>query len=447
MSSRVIIGFVLLGASALASAEDWPQWLGPKRDAVWRESGIVKTFPKEGLKPLWRTPVRPGYSGPAVAKGRVFLMDRQLAEGARNPDDVFKRGNIPGDERILCLDAKTGSLLWEKSYAAGYTVSYPKGPRATPTVSDGRVYTLGAEGHLNCLDVDDGATLWAKRLSDDYGARTPTWGHAAHPLIDGDKLICLAGGEGSAVVAFDKDTGRELWRALTSKDIGYCPPVIYEAGGRRQLIIWHTQAVVSLNPDTGAIYWQVPWDVRGGGSIAMPRQLDDTLFLGTFFNGSLMLKLNTAEPGATELWKSPKITTKDTIFLHSLNCTPWLENGLIYGVCNYGQFRCLRASDGQRLWESLKPVGLDKPRRNANAFIVRHEDRFFICSDNGELAIAKLSAEGYEEIDRALLIEPTDAEGGRPIVWSHPAFANRSVYARNDKEIVCVSLADVARQP
>ncbi|MFT4587624.1 MAG: outer membrane protein assembly factor BamB [Candidatus Binatia bacterium] len=432
---------VFISAAATAAAAAWPQWLGPQRDAVWRENGIVKTFPKGGLKPLWRTPVRPGYSGPAVADGRVFLMDRRLAEGARNPDNVFKRGNIPGDERILCLDAGNGTILWEKSYTADYTVSYPKGPRATPTVDGERVYTLGAEGHLHCLNVKDGSTVWSRIFSEDYGARTPTWGHAAHPLIDGDKLICLVGGEGSAVVAFHKETGKELWRALTSKDIGYCPPVIYEAAGERQLIIWHTQAVVALNPDTGKVLWEHPWDVRGGGSITIPRKLDDHLFLGTFFNGSLMLKLNSTRPGVEKLWQSPKITTKDTIYLHSLNCTPWLGDGLIYGVCNYGQFRCLRVEDGQRLWESLKPVGLEKPRRNANAFIIRHEDRFFICSDNGDLAIAKLSAEGYVEIDRAKLIEPTDAEGGRPIVWSHPAFANRSVYARNDKEIVCVSLA------
>lgn len=438
---------VLLFASATGIADDWPQWLGPKRDAVWRESGIVESFPKGGLKPIWRTPVRPGYSGPAVANGRVFLMDRQLAEGAKNPDDVFKRGNIPGEERVLCLDAKTGLIVWEKSCDVGYTVSYPKGPRATPTVDGGRVYTLGAEGHLHCLDVKDGATVWARVFSEDFGARTPTWGHAAHPLIDGERLICPVGGEGSAVVAFNKDTGKEIWRALTSKDIGYCPPVIYEAAGRRQLIVWHTEAVVSLNPETGEVYWEIPWDVRGGGSIAMPRMLGDTLFLATFFNGSLMLTLDAATPGAVQLWKSPKVTTKDTVFLHSLNCTPWLEDGLIFGVCNYGQFRCLQAENGQRLWESLKPVGLEEPKRNANAFIVRHEDRFFICSDNGELAIAKLSANGYEEIDRALLIEPTDADGGRPIVWSHPAFANRRVYARNDKEIVCVSLAAGEGQP
>ena len=128
------------------------------------------------------------------------------------------------------------------------------------------------------------------------------------------------------------------------------------------------------------------------------------------------------------------------MFLHSLNSVPWLEDGHIYGVCNYGQFRCLQAQDGKRLWETLQPLRLKKPRRNATAFIVKHEDRFFIANDSGELIIAKLSPEGYEELDSTPLIEPTDEDAARPIVWSHPAFANRHVYARNDEEIICASL-------
>ncbi len=441
----ILRGFLVVVVGLLcsfgASAADWPQWLGPQRDAVWRETGIVDSFPGDKLNPVWRTPLGPGYTGPAVAEGRVFVMDRQLAPGAKNPENLFKRGHIAGTERVLCLDERSGRALWERKYEAGYTVSYPKGPRATPTVDADRVYTLGAEGHLHCLKVADGEVVWRRSFTEDFGAKTPTWGHAAHPLVDGNKVVCLVGGEGSAVVAFDKGSGRELWRALTTRDVGYCAPVIYEAAGERQLIIWHTGAVVSLNPDTGAILWEHEWKVRGGGSIALPRLHGDRLFLSTFFNGSFMLRLLSEGPRVKTLWQSPKISARDTVFLHSLNCVPWLEEEHIYGVCNYGQFRCLRIEDGQRVWESLEPVGLDKPRRNANAFIVKQEDRFFLCPDNGDLVIAKLSPAGYREMDRAALIEPTDADGGRPIVWSHPAFANRRVYARNDKEIVCVSLA------
>lgn len=422
-------------------ADDWPQWLGPRRDSHWRETGILESFPQNGLKVRWRAPIDPGYSGPAVANGRVYVLDRQLAPGASNPGDPFKRGSIPGTERVLCLDEASGKILWTHQYDCAYTVSYAKGPRTTAAVVEGRVYTLGAEGHLHGLDAVNGKVLWRRDFNREFGAKTPTWGFAAHPLVDGNKVITLVGGAGSAVVAFDTQSGQELWRALDTKEIGYCPPVIHEAGGVRQLIVWHIDSVNGLNPETGEVYWTVPWTVRGGGAIAMPRRADDLLFLSTFFNGSLMLRLNRERPTAEILWQSPKITIRDTVHLHALNGTPWIEDGYIYGVCNYGQFRCLRAKDGERQWESLLPLALDQPRRNATGFIVKHADRYFLCTDGGDLVIADLSPRGYRELDRTKLIEPTDRDANRPIVWSHPAFANRSVYARNDKEIVCVSLA------
>ncbi len=436
-----IFSLFMLALAIPAFADDWPQWFGPQRDSEWRESGILKKFPATGLKVRWRTPIGPGYTGPAVANGRVFVMDRQLADGAKNPENPFKQGLIPGNERVICLDERNGKILWKHEYDCGYTVSYAKGPRATPTVDGDRVYTLGAEGNLYCLNVQNGDVIWSRDFKKDYGAKTPTWGFAAHPLVDGERLICTVGGDGSAVVAFDKRTGKEIWRALTTKNIAYCPPVIYRAGGTRQLIIWHISAIESLNPDSGEVYWTHPWAVRGGGAIAMPRKFGNNLFLSTFFNGSLMLGLDPDKPGVSELWRSPKVSEKDTVHLHALSGTPWLEAGHIYGVCNYGQFRCLRMSDGKRVWESLEPLGLDRPRRNATAFIIKHENRFFIVNDGGALVIARLSPAGFEEIDRTRLIEPTDKDANRPIVWSHPAFANRSVYARNDREIICASLA------
>ena len=126
-------------------------------------------------------------------------------------------------------------------------MSYPAGPRATPAVRDGKVYTLGTEGNLLCLDGEKGAVIWAHDLKKDYGIKTPIWGFAGHPLVDGRKLVCLVGGEGSVAVAFDKETGRELWRALSAKEPGYCPPMIFDFGGRRELIVWHPESVNSLS--------------------------------------------------------------------------------------------------------------------------------------------------------------------------------------------------------
>jgi outer membrane protein assembly factor BamB len=330
--------------------------------------------------------------------------------------------------------------LWQHEYDCPYTVSYATGPRATPAVHDGKVYTLGSEGNLLGLDAEKGTVLWSRDFKKDFEIKTPVWGFAGHPLVDGKKLICLAGGNGSVAVAFDKDTGKELWRALSAKEPGYAPPMIHEFAGRRQLIIWHPEAVNALDPETGKIIWTHPItpSIRSGMTIPTPLKVGDQLFLTSFYNGSLMLRVRDDKP--TGVWQSQKISERDTDGLHSVMATPLIENGYIYSPCSYGQFRCLKAATGERLWETFAPTS-GKSARWGHAFIVKHEERSFIFSETGDLIIAKLTPEKYEEISRARLVEAVNRDPGRPVVWSHPAFANRSVYARNDREIVCVSLA------
>ncbi len=432
-------GLVLHGS--LAHADDWPQWMGPQRDGVWREKGVLKAFPTTGPVLRWRTPIGTGYSGPAVMGGRVYLMDRVASTQPKGQN--FERGKIPGAERVLCLDEKTGAILWKHEYDCPYDVSYPSGPRVTPVVRDGRVYTLGTEGHLFCLDADSGKVRWAREFKMDYGVSTPLWGFSANPLLDGGKLICMVRGSGTTVVAFDKDSGKELWRALSAKEPGYCPPVIYEAGGKRQLIIWHPEALNSLDPETGRVYWSEPFNARSGLTVAMPRLMGDKLFVSSFYNGSMMMRLNAGAPKAEVLWRGKSSSERNTDGLHSLISTPHLEDGYIYGVCSYGQLRCLKADTGERVWETFQPV-VGKSERWGTAFIVKHENRFFLFNELGDLIIARLSPSGYEEISRANLLEPANTDPRRNVVWSHPAFAHRSVYARNDKEIVCYSLADEA---
>jgi outer membrane protein assembly factor BamB len=436
-----LLAVVLSGIiPAQLHADDWPQWLGPQRDAVWRESGIVETFPADGPKFRWRVPLGGGYSGPAVAAGRVYVMDRQLPPSGSNPANPFTRAEIPGTERVLCLNEADGKILWQHEYDCTYTVSYASGPRATPAVHEGKVYTLGSEGNLLCLDAEKGTVIWARDFKTDFNVKTPMWGFAGHPLVDGNKLICLAAGEGSVAVAFDKNTGQELWRALSAKEPGYAPPMIYEFAGKRQLIIWHPESVNSLDPETGKVFWTHPLmpSIRSGMSIPTPRQVGDLLFLTSFYNGSLLLRVDSDEPSV--VWKSKKVSEKDTDGLHSVMATPLIENGHIYSPCSYGQFRCLKLETGERLWETFAPTS-GKSERWGHAFIVKHGDRSFIFSETGDLIIAKLSPEKYDEISRVHLLDPVNRDPHRLVVWSHPAFANRSVYARNDREMVCVSLA------
>jgi outer membrane protein assembly factor BamB len=432
---------VALSPSNLLRADDWPQWLGPQRDGVWRETGIITKLPKQGLEVRWRATVDQGYAGPAVADGLVFVTDWVRDANVKPPSNAFDRAKLAGKERVHCLDAKTGEKKWSIEYDCPYAVSYPGGPRCTPLVHEGKVYTLGAMGDLLCLDIKDGKKVWSKNFVKDFKAKVPLWGFAGHPLLDGDRLICLVGGpDDHLAIAFNKDTGREIWHALSADEPGYAPPVIVEAGKTRQLIIWHPEAINGLDPETGKVFWSQPFVAKNGLSVSMPRLSGDRLFITSFYTGCMMLQLAQDGPAARVLWKSNSKSERVTDGLHSIMPTPALKDNHIYGICSYGQLRCLDMNSGGRLWESLEATG-PKQERWGNAFLIEYKDIFFLFNEHGELITAKLTPDGYEEISRTKLIEPTNHLAGRPVVWMHPAFANRCIYARNDKEIICVSLA------
>ncbi len=419
-------------APTSARADDWPQWLGPKRDGVWRETGILETFPKGGPKELWRVPIASGYSGPAVADGRVFVTDRP-ASGKQ--------------ERVICVDEKTGNVLWQKEYPCTYKIAYPLGPRCSPLVAGDKVYTVGAMGDLLCLAVKDGEILWQKNFMKEYKAPKQMWGFAGHPILDGNRLICLVGGPDSLVVAFDKDSGKEIWKAINVDEAGYAPPMIHEFGGKRQVVVWHPQGLHGLNPENGQVYWH--WDynkpAKVGLVISTPRVDGNKIFVTAFYEGPLMLELDKNGENPKVVWqgKSKSELPEKTDGLHSIMVTPYIQDGHIYGVCSYGELRCLDAANGKRLWMSLKPTTGGQEVRWANAFLTPNADRWFLFNESGDLIIAKMSPQKYEEIGRVNILPPTSGQFnvGRQVLWSHPAYANRHIYARNDKHLVCVSLA------
>jgi outer membrane protein assembly factor BamB len=432
MRLRTHSALLAISLTSFGTAEDWPEWRGKGRGGVWNESGIVESFPAAGLRAVWRTPVRSGYAGPSVSAGRVYVTDFERNSGSK------------GTERALCLDEKTGKVLWTREWTADYRgISYGSGPRATPTVDGDRVYVVGGSGVVHCLRSATGEVIWQKDYVADYGMQMPTWGVSSAPLVDGDRVIVIAGGRPDAkVMAFDKRTGKETWRALPSdSEQGYCQPVIVQAGGKRQLIIWHPTAVAALDPATGKVLWQQPFRINMGMTLATPVLSGPHLLLSSFYNGSMLLELNAG--GASMLWKGNSDSEINTDGLHAVVNTPVIDGDHIYGICSYGQFRCLNLKTGERVWETME-VTREKARW-ASGFIVRHGDRYFINNDRGELIIAKLSPAGYREISRTALIKPTTNPGNRrelgAVNWSHPAYANRHIVARNDEEIVSFSLA------
>jgi outer membrane protein assembly factor BamB len=418
---------------AFAVADDWPQWMGPGRDNVWRENGLLDSFPAAGPTVLWRTKIAGGYAGPAIAAGRVFVTDYVTDADVKVAN--FERKASTGTERLLCLDEATGQMLWKHEYPVTYTIAYPAGPRCTPTVDDDRVYSLGAEGDLCCLNIASGKLLWSRDLKADYQTKAALWGWASHPLVDGERLVCVVGTEVAHAVAFDKHTGKELWRAAKAPEQGYSPPALIETGGKRQLVFMKPDGIYAVEPATGKLLWESPYNADNGSIIMTPVKVGDYLYVGGYQEKNLLLKLVGDGSAVEVVWRN-----KPRHGLSAVNVQPFVADGLIYGFHEKGDLRAVAIPSGEIVWKGGGPLG-ERPQGSGTAFIVRQADRYWMFTETGDLVIAKLSPSGYSEIARTHLLEPTNTAFGRNVVWCAPAYANRSIVVRNDNEIVRVSLA------
>lgn len=425
-----------LSFAAPAFPEDWPEFRGPGRAGTWEADGLVENF--DGLeKPLprvWTAPVGAGYSGPTVAGDGVYLLDRGDPDGG---EEV---------ERIVCVDRATGEQKWVHSYPAVYRdVGYAYGPRSSVTIRDGKAWALGTMGHLHCLDADTGEVLWMRDLAEDYRIDMPIWGLAASPLVEGDTLVVqvAAPADEACVVGFDAASGEEKWRAFADKG-SYVSPIVVEQAGQRVVVAWTGQRIAGLEAATGKVHWEIftppskmPINVPGPAVDGSGR----LLFLSVFYDGARLIRLGENELGAEQLWHRQGMNERKTDALHSMISPPLFHGGHIYGIDSYGQMRCLDPETGDRVWENLEAV---PQGRWGTGFIVKQDDRIWMLTERGYLVIAKLSPEGYEEIDRAPLILPTTELKQREegtVLWSHPAFAGTRIYARNDRELICVELS------
>lgn len=419
--------FLLFSTTAIA--DDWPQWRGPKRDGVWRERDILRRFPEDGLRRQWSVPIGPGYSGPVVADGYAYVTDRVV-----EPEQK---------ERVHCVDMINGKKLWTFEYPCQYVnISYMAGPRACPIVDDSNVYTLGTMGNLHCLNAITGDKIWSRDLRKDFRIRMPHWGIAASPLIWRDYLILQIGGaDGACVVALDKDSGEEVWRSLNDQ-ASYSSPIMIEQAGRPTVLVWTGDSVAALDPHDGDVRWRYPWAPKNMPiGVATPVVQGDRAFFTSFYDGSLMLRIDPREFRYEVLWQRMGRSENDTDALHSTISTPVFEGNYIYGIDSYGEFRCLDATNGDRIWADQTAT---PKARWSTVHFVKHGSRYFLFNERGELIIAKLSPEGFHEIDRTQIIQPTRDQLSRRggVCWSHPAFADECIVARNDEELICISLED-----
>ncbi len=393
-------------------AEDWPRWRGPRGDGSWRAPKIADKWPDEGLPVKWKQPIGPGYSGISVKAGRVYTMDRPA-----DPANV---------ERVVCFDAATGRTIWSHSYQAEYDkLDYGKGPRTTPTVDDGRVYTLGAVGHLHCLDAATGELLWAKNLKTDHRATQPTWGFAAMPIVYGDKVIVHAGLQPrGCYVAYDRKTGAEIWRG-GDDPTGYGTPIVIQHAGAEQLIGWTPEHIVGLSLDDGKPLWQQPYKVTYGVTITTPIFQDGTVLVCGYWEGSKAIRLGKSASQADLLWEENRQ-------LRGVMSQPLCRDGYVYLLDKSHGLVCFELATGKVRWTDDNRLTPRDRNPQANLVWLGDSNRAIALNAAGELLLVRLTPERFEELSRAKVIGET---------WAHPAFAGDSMFARDDSQIIRVKIS------
>jgi outer membrane protein assembly factor BamB len=388
-----------------ATDAGWPQFLGPTRDGHAQVKGLKNAWPATGPKKVWEKEVGEGYSGPVIVGDRLLLFHR-----------------VGDQEELACLDANTGKSRWSFRYPTEYRDSYGKGdgPRSTPTVSAGRVYTLGAEGMLSCVDLARGTKVWQRPLGKDYALRTNFFGVGTSPLVEGDLVVVNVGARGAGIVAFDRNTGKEVWRA-TNHEASYSSGVIATVQGKRQLFFFTREGLVVLEPKTGKVLYQKHWRARLYASVnaATPLIHDDQVFItASYRTGAVLLDFTRKTP--EEIWKGDEI-------LSAHYNTPVLVGEFLYGVDGRqeegARLRCVEWKTGKVRW-TKEGFGC--------ASIIAADGKLIILSEGGDLFLVQASPKGYQELARASVLTPPCRA---PL-----ALANGQLYARDNHKLVCWKL-------
>ena len=411
---RLVVLFPLIFLMVSLLGEDWPRWRGPRGDGSWLGPEVAKKLPSNGLKRVWKSPLNPGYSGITVLGNRVYTMDRPPVE---------KFGEM---ERVICLNALDGKVLWEFTYPSEYgNLSYGKGPRASLTIHEERVFGFGAMGHAFCLNARDGKKVWFRNLSSEENASRPIWGFSGAPEVFGGEALMHVGARPfGSILALDLDSGRTKWKAGSDKKAGYAPPLPILRDGRRELICWGPNRIMGLPIGGGKELWQVPYEVKYGVSIAKPIYHDGIALVCGYWDGARAIRLG-KEPG------DAKLLWKDAEKLCGLMSQPIYREGLCYLLDRRNGLTCFELKTGRILWtddHQLTAAG-----RNPQASLVWVGKGGDVLSLNaeGELVFLNLSKAGYHEHWREQVTGKT---------WAHPAYAGSRVYARSDREIVCYEL-------
>jgi outer membrane protein assembly factor BamB len=407
-----MISLALLPCLPCRSA-DWPNWRGLNQAGIWEDVRLPEKFGPETVTTSWRVKIGGGYSGVAVSNGRVLTMDRP--EGKET-------------ERVICLDAKTGGTLWQWEYKAAYgDLSYNNGPRATPTVNEDFVYSLGATGLIHCLALSDGKKSWSLDCEAVLKAKRPIWGHASSAVVRGDLVYFHIGGRpGGTLIALEKKTGKLRWKALSDRP-GYSTLLPISMHKKDQLLAFTADNLASVSPETGKLIYKTPFKTSNYDvAIISPVVMGNSVFVSGYWDGSALFKID------DKLQPKTAWTTKS---LSCLMATPLHLDGHLYALDKRNGLLCLDLGTGKVLWKD--GYQMTKKERNPHASMVwgeKQKGMAVILNAGGDLILARLSPQGYSERGRVHLLD------GRWI-WSHPAFAGQDIFARSDTEIIRVRIS------
>lgn len=414
-SSPALIALTLMVAANWVSAADWPQWRGPHRDGISPEKGLLRQWPPEGPKPVWKvTDIGSGYSTPAVVGERLYLLAN---EGLDN-------------EFVAAISARDGKRLWRTRLGnVGQPNQMPRFPaaRSTPTVEGAVLYALGSDGDLACLDTDSGTMRWRKHLRTDFGGKPGAWAYAESPLIDGDTLVATPGGSEATLVALHKQTGEVLWKCPVpgGDEAAYASALAVEAGGLRQYVQLLQKGLVGVEAKTGKFLWRFDKPVsRFNANIPTPVFGDGVAYAGSAGTGGGAVKLQARDGG---------VAAEPLYFEASL---PNAIGGAVkVGDYLYGTtgsaLLCVKFQTGQVKW---------KDRALGAASLCFADGRLYLHGENGAVALVEPSPEGYREHGRFTPPDPPQRLNNMEKAWAYPVVAGGQLYLRDHGCLWCYDI-------
>jgi outer membrane protein assembly factor BamB len=422
------LALVLSSATAFAASPesfDWPQWQGPDRNAISKERGLLKEWPKDGPPLAWEIKgLGGGYSGPSIAAGRIFGMSN--------------RGD---DEVIWALSEKDGKELWGTRLGPAFKQQMPQGkegPACTPTVDGELLYVLGLGGDLACMQVKDGKIIWQRSLTSDFGGRVPTWSYRESPLVDGDKVICTPGGQDATLVALEKLTGKTIWKSQVPGGPGaaYASAIAIDFDGQRQYVQLTGRALVGVAASDGKFLWRYDRPANGMGINCSSPVCDDGLVFAAsaYGAGGGLVKLSKDANGgvkAEEVYSTRKMQNHHGGMI--------LLDGGLYGANggNEGGFLvCLDFKTGNVLWDERD----DAERRAPKGSLALADGRFYYRTEKGTMLLIEPNPKQY--VERGRFDQP---DRSKQPAWAHPVIANGKLYLRDQDVLLCYDVKAGAR--